>query len=106
MWDIFVNTPLDFLDAPSPASSFKDEVKMSLLIRAVSNQPATQPKLAQPSASPSWPLGSSQPIGLSARKPWQRRTRRAGNVQRSPSEKVRFFGVFLVTDSGQIPTFN
>ena len=55
MWDMFVNTPLDFLDAPSPASSFKDEVKMSLLIRAVSSQPATlaqaspvfsQPKLA------------------------------------------------------------
>ena len=64
--------PLDFLDAPSPASSFKDEVKMSLLIRAVSNQPATQPKLAQPSASPSWPLGSSQPIGLSAHKRRQR----------------------------------
>ena len=38
---IFVNTPLDFLDAPSPASSFKDEVKMSLLIRAVSSKPAT-----------------------------------------------------------------
>jgi len=72
MWDIFVNTPLDFLDAPSAASSFKDEVKMSLLIRAVSNQPATQPKLAQPSASPSWPLGSSQPIGLSAHKRRQR----------------------------------
>lgn len=88
--------PLDFLDAPSPSSSFKDEVKMSLLIRAVSSQPATRPKLAQPTASPSRQLGPSQPIGK----------RRAGNVQRSSSEKVRFFGVFLVTDSGQIPTFN
>ena len=83
---IFVNTPLDFLDAPSPSSSFKDEVKMSLLIMAVSSQPATRPKLAQPTASP------SRPLGTSARKP--------GNAVQAthrgaPQKKLDFLGSFL-----------